>query len=114
MLGLAWWSSSQAPPLQCGVPFLVWEDLTCHKATKPASYEPHVLSLCASDHLPQLLSLWAAGTKPTCCRVHAPQQGKPLQREARVPQLESSPHSPQLQKVGAQQRTPSTAKIKQK
>ena len=50
--------------------------------------------------------------KPTCSRAHAPQQGKPLQREARVPQLEGSPHSPQLQKVGAQQRTPSTAKIK--
>ena len=91
MLGLPWWSSSQAPPLQCGVPFLVWEDLTCHKATEPVSYEPQLPSLCAGAHLPQLPSPRAAGTKPACSRARAVQQEKPLQREARGPQLEGVP-----------------------
>ena len=45
-------------------------------------------------------------------RVCALQQEKPLQWEALAPQLESSPHSPQVEKVRAQQWKPSTAKNK--
>jgi len=33
-----------------------------------------------------------------CSRARAVQQEKPLQSEARAPQLKSSPHSPQLEK----------------
>ena len=136
MLGLPWWSSSQDPPLQCGVPFLVWEDLssvhfssvaqlcptlynpmnhstpglpdlTCHKASKPVSYEPQLLSLCPRAHLPQLPSPWAEGTKPTCSRARAPQWEKSLPREASVLQLES-PSSPLS--LTTESRTPRTAK----
>ena len=35
--------------------------------------------------------------KPACPRAHALQQEKPLQGEARAPQLESSPRLPQLE-----------------
>ena len=45
-------------------------DSTYHRATKPV----------------------ATATEPTCPRAHAPQQKKPWQGEAHVPQLESSPH----------------------
>ena len=44
--------------------------------------------------------------KPTCPRAHAPQQEKPPQREALTLQLESSPHSPQLEKIFVQQQRP--------
>ena len=40
----------------------------------------------------------------------APQQKKPPQWEAHMLQLESSPCSQQVEKAGAQQRRPSTAK----
>ena len=60
------------------VPRLVWEDSTCLEATKPVchNYWAHVLQLL----------------KPTCPGAYAPQE-KPLQWEARAPQLESSPRS---------------------
>ena len=53
---------------------------------------------------PQLL-------KPACSRACAPQE-KLLPWEACTPQLESSSHSPQLEKGWAQQQRPSTAKHK--
>ena len=48
------------------------------------------------SHMPQLLSLRAATTESSSC---APQQEKPLQGEARAPELESSHHSPQPEKL---------------
>ena len=56
---------------------------------------------------PQLLSPCAATTE--AC---APQRAKPPQWEACKSQLESSPHSPQLEEVHAQQHGSSTAKNK--
>ena len=50
----------------------------------------------------QLLSLSSRG-----CEL---QQEKPLQQEARMLQLEGSPHSPQLEKACTQQQRPSEAK----
>ena len=50
---------------------LVQGDSTCHRATEPVYHT---------------------------CQAHALQQKKPLQWEAPAPQLESSPHSPQLEK----------------
>ena len=76
---------------------LVPEDPSCCGATKPAFH-----------NYPVLQSLRAATTE-----VHAPKQGRPLQREACVP-LETSPHSPQLEEACAQQWRPSTAKNKYK
>ena len=61
---------------------LVQEDPTCRAATKPVYH-----------------SYWA----------RAPQQEKPPQWEACGLQLESSPHSLQLEKAYMQQRRPSTA-----
>ena len=48
----------------------------------------------------------------TCLRAGAPQQEKPLQWTAHVPQLESSLISPQLEKAHSQQQRPNTAKNK--
>ena len=49
--------------------------------------------------------------KPEYLRARAP-QGKPPQWEARTPQVESSPHSLQLEKACVQQQRPTTAKNK--
>ena len=78
---LSFWTSLVAQwirilPMQgTGVWSLVWEDLTCHRATKP---EHH--------------NYW----------TYALQQEKPPQWEAHTPQ-ESSPCSPQLEKAHMQQ-----------
>ena len=47
------------------------------------------------------LNLHDTTTKPTSSRARAPQQEKPLPREASAAQLESSLHSPQLEKAHA-------------
>ena len=74
---------------------LVWEDPTCCGATKP---EHH--------------NYWACGNlqllKPVPLRVCAPQQEKPPQWEAHAPQLQSGPHSLQLENAPMQQRRLST------
>ena len=54
-----------------------------------SSFMHHDYWACVLE--PQLL-------KPTCPRVHALQQEKPLQREVHLPQLESIPCLPQLEK----------------
>ena len=53
--------------------------------------EPQLLSLCHQARNPQLL-------KPVCPAACAPQE-KPLQREARAPQVESGTRSPPLAAV---------------
>ena len=50
--------------------------------------------------------------KPAHCRLHALKQEEPPQCEAHTPQLESSPHSLQLEKALTQKQRPSTVKIK--
>ena len=57
---------------------------------------PRLLSLCSRAHEPQLLSPCATATEACLPRLHAPQQEKPLQREACTSQLKSSPHSLKL------------------
>ena len=57
-------------------------------------------------HVPLLL-------KPKCPRAHALQQEEPPQWEAHVLQIESSPHSLQLDKAHLQQLRSSTDKKKQ-
>ena len=56
----------------------------------PWSGRPH-MPWGNKSHTPQLLELKRS-------KVCAPQQGRPLQWEAHVPQLESSPHLLQLEK----------------
>ena len=61
----------------------------------PRSNSAHVLqplSLCSRAQEPQLL-------KSECSRAHALPQKKPPQWEAHTPYLESSAHSPQLEKT---------------
>ena len=79
-------------------PSLVQEDCTCLGATRPVCYH-------YSAFMPQL---W----KPTFSRARVLQQEKSLPGEAHAPQLESSPHSLQLEKAHIQQWRPSTAKKK--
>ena len=76
---------------------LVWEDPTCHRATKPVHHNYWACTLEPEDrdywaHVPQLLNC-------VCSRACAPQQEKPPQRQALASQLESSPRSPQLEKA---------------
>ena len=47
-----------------------------------------------------------------CCGAHVPQQAMPPEWEAPVLHLETSPWSPQLEKVCAEQGRPSTTKNK--
>ena len=63
------------------------------------------------SHVAEQLSSFAATTEARS-QAWAPQQDKPPQREARAPQLESSPHSPQLEKTRAEQWRHSAAKRK--
>ena len=58
------------------------------------------------------LSPCATTTEPTCPKAPALQHEEPPQREDCTPQLESRPHSLQLEKVLAQQWRPSAAKTK--
>ena len=74
---------------------LVWEDPTCCGATKPTSCNSwaQVLQLLKSSLAERAL-----------------QQEKPLQWEARAPQLESSPHSMQLEKSPCSNENPAQPK----
>ena len=69
---------------------LVWEDPTCRRATKPMRHNywacaPEPASHSYWAHVPQLLSPRATTTEAHAPRARAPQQEKPLQREARAP-----------------------------
>ena len=87
------WVRIHLPMQGTWVRSLVREDLTCHG--------PQLLSLSSRAGEPQPL-------KPEC--RESVRQEKPLQGEARVLQLDSSPCSPQLEKASAQQQRPRTAK----
>ena len=76
---------------------LIWEDPTCHGATKPVHH-----------------NCWTSALEPieSCCpRAHALQQEKPQQWEAHAVQWTAGPSLLQLEKAHTQQRKPSTAKI---
>ena len=68
---------------------LIQKNPTCLRATKPAS---HNYWVWAQD--PQALSPRPAAPGPVCPGARAPRQEKPLQWDARTPQLESGPYSP--------------------
>ena len=68
---------------------LIWEDLTCRRATEPMHHNYWACALEPRE--PQL-------PKPECPRAHAQQKEKPPQWEAHTPQLKSSPHFLQLEK----------------
>ena len=69
-----------------------------------------LLSQCCRACELQLLSLRAATTEACVPRVCAPQQEMPPQWKAHIPQLESSPRWPQLEKALMQQQRSSAAK----
>ena len=79
---------------------LVREDPTCCGARAP-----QLLSLRSRAHKSQLLSPHATTTEACMPGARSPQQEKPLQWEARAPQLE---------KAHAQQQRPNAAKNKNK
>ena len=78
------------------VRYLVQEYSTCHRVTKP-------LSCNYRGHSSELMKRMSS---------HALQHEEPPQWEAFRPQLESRPHSLQLEKARMQQWGPSTAKNK--
>ena len=98
------WLRIHLPMQETWVWSLVWEDPTCHRATKPMHHNywacnlepvnhnywdrvPQLLKpMCPRAHVPQLLSLCAATTEARMPRAHALQQEKPLQWEASTPQ----------------------------
>ena len=92
------WLSGKESPCQCRRDtgsIADGEDPTCHGASKPVCHNYWTCALEPGScncwaHVPQL-------RKPTHPRASTPQE-KPPQWEARAPQLESSPHSPQLEK----------------
>ena len=80
LLGLPRWRSDKEPACQCrGHEFDPWSRKI-----------PHAMGQ---------QSLWATTLEPTLPRAHALQQEKPLQWEAHVLRLESSPCSLQLEKA---------------
>ena len=80
---------------------LDWEDPTCSRPTKLMGH--NYWSLRSGAREPQL-------QEAMCPRACALQPEKLLQWEARAPQLESSPHSPQLERACTQQWRPRAAK----
>ena len=86
---------------------LVWEDSTCHRATKPpcCNYWTHALEPMSRNYQAHMPLLKPA--HPTACAL---QQEKPPQWEARAPKLETSPGLSQLEKGCVQQQRPSVAK----
>ena len=85
------------PMQETQVRSLVWEDPTCHRATKPMHHNYWACTLEPEDH-----NYWAHMPQlPPCMRSRAwaPQQEKPAQREALASQLERRPRSPQLEKA---------------
>ena len=85
-VGLPWWSSGWESACQCrGYRFDPWSRRILHPEGQVSPPDPRACAL---------------------------QQGKPPEREAHTQQLESSPGSPQLEKVRVQQQRSSTAKNK--
>ena len=111
-LRLPWWSSDSESTCQCRRHgFNLWLGKILHAADQLNPHVPQLRSLCSRAREPQLLSPRAATAEarsPTAC---APKWEKPRQWEAHAPKVESSPHSPKLEKR-LHTATPSTAKNK--
>ena len=86
---------------------LVGEDPICLGETKPTCHNYWACALESENPNSWAHHATAEAQAPRAC---APPQAKPLQWEAVTPQLESSPQSPQLEKVCMQQWRPTTAK----
>ena len=72
---------------------------------------PQLLSLCPRAREPQLLSTRATTTEARTPRTRAPQREATAVRRPHTT-MKSSPRSPQLETVRAQQRRPNAAKNK--
>ena len=80
------WLRIRLPLQETWVWFLVWEDPTWPRATKPTHHSPRVLQ--GPRVLRGLRNTTTEARVPT---AHTLQQEKPTQGEAHTPQLESSP-----------------------
>ena len=92
MAGFLWWFSGKESAYQ-------YRELRLN----PRSRKSLNAAMEQLSPVPWLLSPQHPGAR-------APQQEKPPQWEAQTPQLESRPHSPQLEKAHTQQRRPGAAK----
>ena len=106
---VAQWLGICLPMQGTRVQALVWEDPTCRRATNPMRHNYWACALQPASHnywarMPQLL-------KPVRLEPVLRNE-KPLQWEAPRTAKKSSPRSPQLEKVHAQQRRPNAAKNK--
>ena len=95
---VVWWLRIRLPMQGTQVRSLVWEDPTCHGATKPRH---HNYWACE----PQLLSPCTATTEARTPRACGPQGEAATMRSPRSA-TKSSPHWPQLEKAHAQQWRP--------
>ena len=111
--GFPWWLSGKESACQCRKHgFNPWSGKIPHASEQLSPWATTVLfSLCSRAQEPQLLSPGAALLKPACPRACARQQENPLWREARTPQLESSPCSPQLEKSSRSNKDPAQPKM---
>ena len=94
------------------MPSLIWQDAPCQGAIKPVWHNYWTCALEPGSrkywgHVLQLL-------KPTCPRTRALQQEQPPPREACVPPLRRSPHSPQLEKSLSSNSDPAQPKMQWK
>ena len=103
------WASLVAQWLRIHLPMqgtwvwaLVWEDPTCHGATKPVCHNYWACALEPASH-----NYWAHVP-----RTRAPQQENPPQWEARAPQRRVGPAHRNQRKACTQQRRPNAAKSK--
>ena len=95
------WQRIHLPVQDTRVPSLIQEDPTCRRATKPMGHNYWTCALEPGSrnywpHVPHLL-------KPRYPGAHAPQQEKPLKREAHAPHLKSSPCLPMRSDEGPAQ-----------
>ena len=100
---VAQWLGIRLP--MCGT--LVWEDPTCHGATKPVRHSYWTCALQPASHnywarMPQLL-------KPVCLEPCSTTREATPMRSPRTT-TKSSPHLPQLEKAQVQQQRPNAAK----
>ena len=93
---MAQWERVHLAMRETQAPSLIWEDRTCHGATKPTHHNYWACALGPRScnywaHVSQLLKAAHPG-------AHALQREKPPHWEACAWKLESSPWSPQLEK----------------
>ena len=91
---MAQWLGIHLPMQEAWVPSLVREDPTSCWTTKPSHH--NYWNLCALGP-PSRMSPRAASTEGLASGACGLQQERPLQREARTPQLESNRRPPQLE-----------------